>query len=40
VHSEQWRVRSAVPLRQGQAVRVTARHGLVLTVVPINEKGT
>lgn len=34
VHGEQWRVRSQVPLRHGQAVRVTARDGLVLTVEP------
>jgi len=34
VQSEQWRVRSAVPLKRGQTVRVTGRDGLVLTVVP------
>ena len=41
VQSEQWRVRSAVPLKRGQPVRVTGREGLVLTVVPTdtNEKG-
>ena len=41
VQSEQWRVRSAVPLKRGQPVRVTGRDGLVLTVVPAdtNEKG-
>jgi membrane-bound serine protease (ClpP class) len=37
VHSEQWRVKSAVPLKRGQAVRVTGRDGLVLTVAPTNE---
>jgi membrane-bound serine protease (ClpP class) len=34
VHSELWRVRSADPLHRGQAVRVIAQDGLVLTVVP------
>jgi len=34
VQSEQWRVRSAAPLKRGQPVRVTGRDGLVLTVVP------
>ena len=37
IHSEQWHVRSPVPLRRGQDVRVTARDGLVLTVTPLNE---
>jgi membrane-bound serine protease (ClpP class) len=37
VHSEQWRVRSAVPLKRGQVVRVTGRDGLVLTVAPQGE---
>ena len=37
VHSEQWRVESAVPLARGQRVRVTARRGLVLTVVPVEQ---
>jgi membrane-bound serine protease (ClpP class) len=37
IHSEQWRVHSAVPLKRGQDVRVTARDGLVLTVQPVNE---
>jgi membrane-bound serine protease (ClpP class) len=36
VHSEQWRVQSPVPLKIGQDVRVTARDGLVLTVMPLN----
>jgi membrane-bound serine protease (ClpP class) len=41
VQSEQWRIRSAVPLKRGQSVRVTGRDGLVLTVVPADspEKG-
>jgi len=34
VHSENWRVRSAVPLKRGQKVRVTAINGLVLEVAP------
>lgn len=34
VHGERWRVSSAAPLAAGQAVRVIARHGLTLTVVP------
>ncbi len=37
IHSEQWRVKSAVPLKRGQAVRVTGRDGLVLTVAPADE---
>ena len=37
IRSEQWRVQSQVPLKQGQDVRVTARNGLVLTVMPVNE---
>jgi membrane-bound serine protease (ClpP class) len=36
VRSEQWRVRSAVPLKRGQNVRVTARDGLVLIVTPLD----
>jgi membrane-bound serine protease (ClpP class) len=39
IHSEQWRVQSAVPVRRGQPVRVTARHGLVLTITPLDEPG-
>jgi len=34
IHSEQWRVRSSVPLKRGSRVRVRARHGLVLDVEP------
>ena len=36
VHSEHWRVRTPVPLKRGQQVRVTGREGLVLTVAPLN----
>jgi membrane-bound serine protease (ClpP class) len=36
VHSEQWRVRTPVPLKRDQEVRVTGRDGLVLTVVPLH----
>jgi len=32
VQGETWRVRSRVPVRHGQALRVTAMHGLILTV--------
>lgn len=39
VHSERWRVRSAVPLASGQRVRVTACNGLELTVTPLPETG-
>nr|WKF61630.1 hypothetical protein HUO10_006162 [Paraburkholderia busanensis] len=34
VHGERWRVCCATPLAAGHAVRVTARRGLTLTVVP------
>jgi len=37
VHSEQWRVRSPVPLKRGQSVRVIARSDLVLSVQPVVE---
>ena len=37
VHSEQWRVVSAVPLKRGQEVRVATRDGLVLGVVPAHK---
>ncbi|MGB6054183.1 MAG: nodulation protein NfeD [Burkholderiaceae bacterium] len=37
VHSEHWAVRSAVPLKRGQRVRVVARNGLVLTVVAADD---
>lgn len=35
VHGERWQVQSAAPLAPGHAVRVTARRGLTLTVVPV-----
>jgi membrane-bound serine protease (ClpP class) len=35
VHGERWRVASATPAAAGESVRVTARHGLTLTVVPV-----
>jgi membrane-bound serine protease (ClpP class) len=35
VHGERWRVSSAAPVAAGQPVRVTARRGLTLTVVPL-----
>jgi membrane-bound serine protease (ClpP class) len=34
VHGERWQVHSAAPLAPGHKVRVTARRGLTLTVVP------
>jgi len=34
VHSENWRARANVPVRKGDALRVTAIEGLVLDVVP------
>jgi len=34
IHSEQWRVRSRVPLKRGGLVRVRARHDLILDVEP------
>jgi membrane-bound serine protease (ClpP class) len=34
VHGERWQARSEVPLARGQAVSVTAMHGLVLDVKP------
>lgn len=37
VHGEQWRVRSSVPLKRGSAVRVRARHDLILDVDPDKE---
>jgi len=35
IHSEMWNARSAVPLRQGQRVRVIEMEGLILRVEPI-----
>ena len=37
IHSEQWRVRSSVPLKRGSRVRVRARHDLILEVEPDKE---
>ena len=37
VHSEQWRVRSSVPLKRGSRVRVHARDNLILEVEPQKE---
>ena len=37
VHSEQWRVKSPVPIKRGQRVRVTARSDLLLSVLPVTE---
>jgi membrane-bound serine protease (ClpP class) len=34
VHSETWRVRSRLPLRAGERIRVRAMHGLTLEVEP------
>ncbi|MBE0627233.1 MAG: nodulation protein NfeD [Burkholderiales bacterium] len=39
VHSENWRVRAATPLRAGQRVRVAAIDGLMLDVVAAPDKG-
>jgi membrane-bound serine protease (ClpP class) len=36
VHGENWRVRSTVPLKRNQQIRVVAREGLVLAVAPVN----
>jgi len=35
VHGERWQARCEVPLQRGQAVSVTAMHGLVLDVKPL-----
>lgn len=35
VHGERWQARSGVPLRRGEAVVVTAMHGLILDVKPV-----
>src|SRR6202158_1277899 len=35
IHGEQWRVRSPVPIKRGQGVRVTSRGDLLLSVVPV-----
>jgi membrane-bound serine protease (ClpP class) len=39
VHGENWRVRSAAPLKAGERVRVVAMHGLLLDVVSISKNG-
>ena len=39
VHSENWRVRAAMPLKAGQRVRVTAMHDLLLDVVAESKEG-
>lgn len=39
VHGENWRIRSAAPLKAGQRVRVTAMHGLLLDVVSESSNG-
>jgi membrane-bound serine protease (ClpP class) len=39
VHSETWHIRSAVPLKAGQRVRVAAMDGLMLDVVPETHQG-
>jgi len=35
IHGEQWRVRSTVPIKGGQSVRVTSRGDLLLSVEPV-----
>ncbi|HEY2864002.1 MAG TPA: nodulation protein NfeD [Casimicrobiaceae bacterium] len=37
IHSEQWRIKSPVPIKRGQRVRVTARSDLLLSVMPVAE---
>lgn len=36
IHGERWRVRVAKPLPRGQRIKVTARAGLILEVIPID----
>lgn len=38
VHSEDWKARSARPVKRGQKLRVTALDGLVLTVEPLESE--
>ncbi|MGF6770487.1 membrane-bound serine protease (ClpP class) [Paraburkholderia sp. GAS199] len=38
VQGERWRVSSAAPIAAGRTVRVTARHGLILTVVAAQQE--
>lgn len=40
LQGEQWQVASAAPLRRAQKVRVVARTGLVLEVIPVNHDKT
>ncbi|RQR25506.1 nodulation protein NfeD [Burkholderia sp. Bp9143] len=40
VHGERWRVASSEPLAAGCRVRVTGRHGLLLTVTPLYDVPT
>nr|WP_057927452.1 nodulation protein NfeD [Burkholderia ambifaria] len=40
VHGERWRVASSEPLAAGCRVRVTGRHGLLLTVAPLYDVPT
>jgi membrane-bound serine protease (ClpP class) len=37
INGEQWRVRSRVPIKRGQSVRVASRGDLLLTVIPVTE---
>jgi membrane-bound serine protease (ClpP class) len=39
IHGELWRIRARAPVEAGQRVRVAAREGLMLDVVPEPEKG-
>jgi membrane-bound serine protease (ClpP class) len=34
IHGEQWKVRSSLPLKRGDRIRVVAMDGLILTVEP------
>ena len=36
IHGERWRVRVSKPLQRGQRIKVTARAGLILEVIPID----
>jgi membrane-bound serine protease (ClpP class) len=40
VHGEMWRARTDRPLEKNQAIRVTGRDGLILSVTPTQEKET
>jgi membrane-bound serine protease (ClpP class) len=39
IHGEVWTARSDSPVRRGQQIRVSGRHGLVLEVTPVQKKG-